>query len=142
MSNIVSYRDLRVWVAATDLCVRVYRFTDLFPKTETYGLSSQLRRAMVSIPSNIAEGNGRWHKGNKKQVFWVARGSVFECVAVVQAANRQHLIGAESYGGAYATLESLSKMLIKLIQSVESMRSAAPSKEQLGEEGSQEPNQH
>src|SRR5438874_2620052 len=54
-----SYRDLRVWQQAMDLTVQVYEFTEKFPKHEMYGLSSQLRRAAVSVPSNIAEGKGR-----------------------------------------------------------------------------------
>jgi four helix bundle protein len=54
-----SYRDLRVWQSAMDLVMSVYQETQGFPKTELYGLTSQMRRAAVSIPSNIAEGKGR-----------------------------------------------------------------------------------
>ncbi len=57
--TIRSFRDLRVWQAAMDLVEHVYRITDSFPKAETYGLTSQIRRAAVSVPSNIAEGNAR-----------------------------------------------------------------------------------
>ncbi len=58
-TKINSYRDLIVWQKAMDLVIAVYALTDNFPKTETYGLTSQIRRAAISIPSNIAEGRRR-----------------------------------------------------------------------------------
>src|SRR5579864_3696103 len=73
-----TYQDLKVWRAATDLAVQVYRLTAPFPKEERYGLVSQLRRAAVSVPSNIAEGKGR--ASDKELIYFLcnARGSVFE----------------------------------------------------------------
>ncbi len=56
-----SYRDLRVWQEGMALVIDCYRATEVFPKTEMYGLTSQLRRAAVSVPANIAEGKGRFH---------------------------------------------------------------------------------
>jgi four helix bundle protein len=85
-------------------------------------LADQLIRASTSISLNIAEGNGRWHIADKKQFLWIARGSVFECVAIVQATSQQKAFPREVYDKAYETLEGLSKMLTKLIQSVETMR--------------------
>jgi four helix bundle protein len=73
-----SYRDLLVWQKAKSLAVRIYRQTENFPKTETYGLRSQLRRAAVSIPSNVAEGQGRLTRGEFQQFLGHARGSLLE----------------------------------------------------------------
>ena len=71
-----SYRDLVVWKKSMALVLDVYRNTQNFPRTETYGLVSQLRRAAVSIPSNIAEGQARLSTGEFRQVLGNARGSV------------------------------------------------------------------
>src|SRR5580658_9049674 len=73
-----SYRDLVVWKKSIALVLEVYRCTQTFPKTETYGLTSQLRRAAVSIPSNIAEGQARLSTGEFKQFLGNARGSLME----------------------------------------------------------------
>src|SRR5580700_8253477 len=72
------YRDLVVWKKSMALVLEVYRCTQTFPKTETYGLTSQLRRAAVSIPSNIAEGQARLSTGEFKQFLGNARGSLME----------------------------------------------------------------
>ena len=75
---IESYRDLHVWQRATQLALAVYRLTSIFPREELFGLTSQLRRAAVSIPSNIAEGYGRRTRGEYKQFIGIARGSNLE----------------------------------------------------------------
>ncbi len=71
-----SYRDLIAWQRAIQLSVAIYKLTGAFPKEEIYGLSSQLRRAGVSIASNIAEGYGRGSSGEYKQFLGMARGSL------------------------------------------------------------------
>jgi four helix bundle protein len=83
-----SHRDLIVWQKAIDLVVSVYRATEGFPKTETYGLTSQIRRAVTSIPANIAEGQGR--RLSKEFVYFLAnaRGSLWELDTHVEAATR------------------------------------------------------
>ncbi|HTW58222.1 MAG TPA: four helix bundle protein [Terriglobales bacterium] len=73
-----SYRDLVVWKKAMALVLDVYRSTQTFPKSETYGLVSQLRRAAVSIPSNIAEGQARLSTGEFRHFLGNARGSLME----------------------------------------------------------------
>jgi four helix bundle protein len=73
-----SYRDLVAWKKSMVLVLEVYRCTQGFPKIETYGLTSQLRRAAVSIPSNIAEGQARLSSGEFKQFLGNARGSLME----------------------------------------------------------------
>jgi four helix bundle protein len=73
-----SYRDLVVWKKSMALVLNVYRCTQAFPKIETYGLTSQLRRAVISVPSNIAEGQGRLSTGKFRQFLGNARGSLME----------------------------------------------------------------
>ena len=73
-----SYRDLVVWKKSMALVLEVYRCTQSFPKIETYGLTSQLRRAAVSIPSNVAEGQARLSSGEFRQFLGNARGSLTE----------------------------------------------------------------
>ena len=73
-----SYRDLVAWNKAMELVTEIYRVTKQFPKEELFGLMSQLRRAAVSIPSNIAEGKGRLSKGEFRQFLGNARGSLAE----------------------------------------------------------------
>ena len=73
-----TYEDLRVWRRAMDLVLEVYRGTATFPKQEIYGLTSQMRRASVSIPSNIAEGKGRFSRKELLQFLFHARGSLLE----------------------------------------------------------------
>jgi four helix bundle protein len=73
-----SYRDLIVWKKAMVLVLKVYRCTEGFPKHEIYGLTAQLRRAAVSVPSNIAEGQARLSTGEFKQFLGNARGSLME----------------------------------------------------------------
>ncbi|MFZ0958164.1 MAG: four helix bundle protein [Candidatus Sulfotelmatobacter sp.] len=73
-----TYRDLEVWQAAMKMVFDVYRDTATFPKQEMFGLTSQLRRAAVSVASNIAEGKGRFSDRDLSQFLSVARGSVFE----------------------------------------------------------------
>jgi four helix bundle protein len=73
-----SYRDLKVWQRAIEMTLAIYRLTTGFPKEELFGLTSQIRRAGVSVASNIAEGYGRGSKGEYKQFLAMARGSNLE----------------------------------------------------------------
>jgi four helix bundle protein len=76
--EIRSYRDLIVWQRAIELVRHIYLLTDHFPKREMYGLASQMRRAAVSVPSNIAEGQSRLHTREFRQFLYVAMGSLAE----------------------------------------------------------------
>jgi len=85
--SIQSYRDLEAWRLGMDLAVAVYGLTKTFPREETYGLSSQLRRAAISIPSNISEGH---QQGTKSYAHFVslAIGSLAEAETQIELANR------------------------------------------------------
>jgi four helix bundle protein len=111
-----SYRDLKVWQRSIQLSVAVYRFTGEFPKAETYGLTSQLRRAAVSVASNIAEGYGRASKGEFRQFIGMARGSILELQTQLEIA-KQLGFGSESLRSAAEGLaEETGKMTWALMQ--------------------------
>ncbi len=78
MMPIRNYRDLLVWQKAMDLCATVYRLIEALPRHEEFGLKSQIRRAAVSIPANIAEGHGRDHLGDYLHHLSIAKGSLAE----------------------------------------------------------------
>lgn len=82
------YRDLIVWQKAVELVVEVYRITSDFPRHEIYGLTNQLRRSAVSVPSNIAEGQGRATKGEFIQFLCHARGLLFELETQIYIAGK------------------------------------------------------
>jgi four helix bundle protein len=82
-----SFRDLLVWQRSMQLTVAIYRLTESFPKEEVYGLRSQIRRSSVSIPSNIAEGQGRLNTGEFRQFLGVARGSNCELQTQLEIAR-------------------------------------------------------
>ena len=77
-NKIKSYTDLDIWKKSIELVKRVYVLTEKFPKTETYGLISQMRRASISVPSNVAEGFRRRHNKEYKQFLYVSLGSCAE----------------------------------------------------------------
>jgi four helix bundle protein len=85
--TVQSFRDLTVWQRSMRMAVEVYRLTEGFPREEIYGLTSQMRRAAVSIPSNIAEGHGRLGPNENRQFFGVARGSNFELQTQLEIAR-------------------------------------------------------
>lgn len=86
--EIRSYRDLDVWQKGMDLVVECYKQSSRFPAREAYGLRSQLERAAVSIPANIAEGRGRQHLGEFIQHLYIANGSLAELETHIQLAER------------------------------------------------------
>ena len=114
------YQELIVWQKAMELSKAIYHVTKSFPSDERFGLTSQLRRAAVSVPSNIAEGQGRLTPGEFKQFLGHARGSVFEVETQVQLAAELDYIGqAESIQLIERTSE-VSRMLNGLIRSLQS----------------------
>jgi four helix bundle protein len=91
-----SYQDLVAWQKAMDLVAEIYRLTRDFPKEEVYGLVSQLRRAAVSVPSNIAEGQGRRGPGEFKHFLRMSLGSLMEVETQIMIAARLHYLESES----------------------------------------------
>ena len=116
--TIKSYRDLRVWNEAMDLAEECYRLTATFPKEEVFGISSQMKRAAVGIPANIAEGYGRESTGAYVQFLRIAQGSLKELETHVLLAERVGLARPEAAEGLLSRCEAVGKMLGSLIRSV------------------------
>jgi four helix bundle protein len=108
--------DLTVWQRAIDLTVCIYRLTQGFPKQEVYGLVSQMRRASVSIASNIAEGRGRLNPAEFRQFLGVALGSTFEIKTQLVVAKRLEMGSSAALNEASELSEEVSKMLTSFIQ--------------------------
>lgn len=106
-----TYRELLVWKKAKYLAILAYRHTEAFPTAERFGLTSQIRRAAVSIPSNIAEGQGRLTKGEFRQFLGQARGSILELETQLVIA---HELGYLS-SSASTTLDSVSFQVLGLL---------------------------
>lgn len=117
--SVRKYQDVVAWQKAIDLVTAIYRATQSFPSSETYGLTSQLRRAAVSIPSNIAEGQGRASTGEFRHFLGQARGSLLEVeTQIVIAKNLDYLPEAASEGLLEKCAE-VSKILYGLIAAIE-----------------------
>lgn len=110
-----SYRDLRVWQRAMDLLVTVYRATKKLPTEERYGLQSQTRRAAVSIPSNIAEGQGRWHPREFLYSLSVAESSLQELETQIEAMIRLGFATREEMKEPFQQADDVGRMLAGLI---------------------------
>jgi len=113
------FEKLEVYKRAVDLAEKIAALTKTFPAKEYYPLVDQLRRASLSISLNIAEGNGRWHVKERKNFFWIARGSVFECVTLLELCKQEKLILDETFRELKTELEVLSKMLSALVKGIE-----------------------
>src|ERR1700722_5217099 len=106
-----TFRDLKVWNLAMDLSVLVYALTADFPKQETYGLSSQMRRASVSIASNIAEGKARSSRRDFRQFVTIAIGSNWELQTQLALARRLRFIDEARIAEAEALCHEVARML-------------------------------
>ena len=113
-----SFRDLRVWVEAMDLAAAVYEFTSAMPRDERYGLTSQMQRAAVSVPSNIAEGEGRMSPGEWLQFLGHARGSLNELETQILLASRLYRGSTEQSAWLLSRIEDVSRALNGLIRYV------------------------
>lgn len=113
-SVVNSFRDLTVWKKAVELATAVYRLTQQFPREEMYGISAQMRRSAVSVPSNIAEGHGRLGAKEYRQFLSVARGSNFELQTQFEIAR------SLGYGDVRALdhAESLSNEVGRMIYAI------------------------
>ena len=113
------YQELIAWQKAIALVTEVYSFTSAFPQHEIYGLTSQLRRAAVSIPSNIAEGQGRATKGEFIQFLCHARGSLHEVETQIVIAKNLRYLTAEKEQLLLDALSELGRILNGLIASLQ-----------------------
>ena len=112
------FRDLVVWQRAIELTACIYKLTRSFPKDELYGLVSQMRRASVSIASNIAEGRGRLSPVEFRQFLSLAQGSTSELKTQLVVAERLEPGDSSALAEAQSLAEEVSKMLASFIQTL------------------------
>lgn len=112
-----SYKDLELWKVSMDFVTEIYNVTNNFPKSELYGLTTQIRRSAISIPSNIAEGSSR--KGTKEfiQFLWISNGSLSELETQIEICYRLGFIS--NIEGQIEKVKHIRKMLLGLIHSLE-----------------------
>ncbi len=118
MSEITSYKDLIVWQKSIELVVLIYKLTENFPKTEIYGIISQMRRAALSIPANIAEGHRRNHLPEFIQFLGIANGSAAEVETYLEISKRLGFVEENGIKKVESLLLEVLKMLNSLIQNL------------------------
>ena len=119
MEKINSYRDLRVWQEALNLAETIYAVTAKFPREELYGLTSQIRRAAVSVPANIAEGYGRDNFGSYIQFLRIGQGSLKEIETHMILATRLKMADQSVEAEILSRFDSIGRMLRALIRSLQ-----------------------
>ena len=117
--EIKNYRNLEVWQKAIDLVVESYKITERFPKNETFGLASQLQRASVSVPSNIAEGRHRRYAKEFLRHLSISYGSLAELETHVEIAKRLDYIDSQEAKAIYERTAEIGRMLNGLRRSIE-----------------------
>ncbi len=114
-----SYKDLKVWQRTYEFCLEVYRVSKTFPREEVYGLTSQIRRAALSVPCNIAEGYGRKTKKEYIQALYIAYGSQCELETQIRLSGDLGYLKREDLERLKSTLGDTERMLKALIRSLE-----------------------
>jgi four helix bundle protein len=112
--TINSFRDLRVWQSGMELVIQIYRLTQSFPREEQYGLTSQMRRAAVSVPSNIAEGHARESSKEYLNHLSIVQGSLAELQTQIEIAARLDFIEAEAVLQTLELSVALSRQIFAL----------------------------
>ncbi len=111
------FKQLEVWKLSMRLANAIYDVTEQFPVSQRYGLTQQIQRCAVSVPSNIAEGSARASKKEFVQFLYIARGSLAELETQFILAYARKYLPKEAYADLCAMIDSINKMLRKLIQS-------------------------
>jgi four helix bundle protein len=119
------YKDLIVWQRSKALASEIYRITENFPNSELYGLTSQVRRAAVSVPSNIAEGQGRLTRGEFQQFLGHARGSLLELETQLSIAVDLRLLDAREFAAVEPRIAEINRLLNGLLESLRSRGKSA-----------------
>jgi len=108
------FENLEVYQRSIALSEKIHGLTESFPKGSYY-LTDQFNRACLSIPTNIAEGNGRFHKADRINFFRIARGSAFECIPIIEICKRRGFISEQEYISIKNELDEIGKMISGLI---------------------------
>ncbi len=111
-----NFRDLRIWNKGIEIVCDTYDLTNKFPRSELYGLVSQLRRSAVSIPSNIAEGFKRFHDKEYKQFLYITLGSSAELETQLEISAKLNYIKTHDLDNMREKIDHLSKMISVLIK--------------------------
>jgi four helix bundle protein len=114
--KIKNFKDLKIWQGSMAFVEAVYKFTKIFPQEELYGITGQIRRAAVSIPSNIAEGFMRHHKKEFKQFLFIALASCAEVETQLIISNRLQYITKQELGELSEIIDKLNRMVMALIK--------------------------
>ena len=114
------FEKLLVWRDAMDLVTEIYQATKAFPREERYGLTDQLRRAVVSISANIAEGRGRYHTKEFVQFLYIARGSLYETITLLKAASSLVYLQPKEVNALLVQCQRVGSKLSGLINSLRS----------------------
>ena len=112
------FQDMPVWQESMDLAVKIFEVSEGFPKKEDYSLTSQIRRSALSIPANIAEAFGRYHKKDKINFYYYARGSITETQNHLIYSNRVNYLNSEIAENLIERLEEINKSLNKIIKTL------------------------
>ena len=113
------FKELKVWRKSYELCLKLYELTANFPKEERLGLTSQIRRSAVSIPSNTAEGYGRKTTADYVRMLYIAYGSICELETQILLSGDLGFIGIKELGLAKQDIAEVERMLMGLIRSLE-----------------------
>lgn len=113
-----SYRDLRVWQRSVEFAVSCCRVADRFPTSGRFGLTSQLKRATISISANIAEDDGRTHLGDYLRHLSIARGSLSEVEALLTVAQRLGYLSEESLAELLEVADHIGRMLTRMLRAL------------------------
>lgn len=111
--------NLKVWKESMNLVLEVYKVTKNLPKDEQYGLTQQIRRAAVSVPANIAEGKGRNHKKEYLQFLFMAKGSLYELMTLIQLSWDLGYLNKVQSDDLFKSLSEVTAMLTGLIQTLQ-----------------------
>ena len=114
--NIKTYRDLIVWQKSMSLVTDIYRLSRSFPKDEVYGLTSQMRSCAISIPSNIAEGNGRAPTNDYIRFLRMAVGSLYELQTQLEISRNLEYISKTDFDTSYESSREIERMLSSLLR--------------------------
>ncbi len=115
-----TFRELIVWQKSITLVTHIYEVTSNFPKEEIYGITSQLRRAAISIPSNIAEGFGRNSKKEFVRFLRITFGSIFELQTQLEISNNLKFLSLNDFNKIYDSTREIEAMLASLIKKINS----------------------
>ena len=122
VGKIRTFEDLHVWQMGRDLTLRIYEITSHFPREEIYGMTSQIKRAALSVPANVSEGFGRFHFMDKAKFYLNARGSLYELKSHLLIAKELGFIRDDITDSAFQEIDNLSLKLNNLINKTRRMK--------------------